>query len=70
VPYRKLFRSRWAALLWAAGILWTAADVVGFGPPAKTATTNETATVNQTDATGTDVDAADLATLANVMKGD
>jgi len=26
-----VFKSRWMALLWAAGILWTAVDFVGFG---------------------------------------
>lgn len=26
-----LFKSRWMALLWAAGIIWTAVDFVGFG---------------------------------------
>lgn len=67
MPYRKLFRSRWAALLWAAGILWTAVDVVGFAPHARSAAA---ASADRTDATGTDVDAADLATLANVMKGE
>jgi hypothetical protein len=32
VPYRKLFLSRWSALIWAAGIVWTAADVAGVSP--------------------------------------
>jgi len=27
MPFSRLFRSRWAALLWAGGILWTAYDV-------------------------------------------
>ncbi|PTS77194.1 hypothetical protein DBR17_13845 [Sphingomonas sp. HMWF008] len=67
MPFRKLFLSRWSALLWAAGIVWTAVDVVGFAP--STATTN-TAVANETDATGVEVNSADLALLANVMKGD
>jgi hypothetical protein len=29
--YSKIFRSRWWAMLWAAGILWMAYDVAG--PP-------------------------------------
>lgn len=29
IPTRFLFRSRWAALFWAAGICWTAADFAG-----------------------------------------
>jgi hypothetical protein len=27
MPFSRLFRSRWAALLWAAGIVWLAVDV-------------------------------------------
>lgn len=27
MPFSKLFRSRWSALLWAGGIIWTALDV-------------------------------------------
>lgn len=27
LPGPRLFRSRWAALLWAAGIVWAAADL-------------------------------------------
>ncbi len=68
MPFRKLFLSRWSALLWAAGILWTAADTVGFGPPA--ATGNQATATNDTDATGMEVNSADLAILANAMKGD
>ena len=68
--YRKLFLSRWAALLWAAGIVWTAVDTVGFGPPAHapaTVTGNTTSAPDDTDATGAMVNAADLAILANAM---
>lgn len=71
VPYRKLFLSRWAALLWAGGILWTAVDTVGFGPPAnapKVEASNASADPD-TDATGVEVNSDDLAILANVMKG-
>lgn len=32
MPFRKLFLSRWSALIWAGGILWTAVDVSGAGP--------------------------------------
>ena len=34
----RLFRSRWAALLWAGGILWTAYDVAGGAAPPAPAT--------------------------------
>ena len=69
VPFRKLFLSRWWALLWAGGILWTAEDMVGFGPPATA--TNQAAMTNEadTDATGVTVNSDDLQTFANVMQG-
>lgn len=68
VPFRKLFLSRWSALLWAGGVLWTAADTIGFGPPATP--DRAIAIGGDADAAGMDVDAADLAALANVMKDD
>ncbi|MEG3124741.1 hypothetical protein [Sphingomonas sp. GB1N7] len=69
MPYAKLFRSRWAAMIWAAGILWTAVDVAGFSSPDAPATNNATAAAPDQDATGVTVDNGDLAILANVMQG-
>ncbi|WP_425230551.1 hypothetical protein [Sphingomonas sp.] len=60
MPGPRLFRSRWAALLWAAGIVWFAYDFTATAPHA-TAAGKPAAT----DATGQAVDAADLAALAN-----
>ena len=60
----KIFRSRWAALLWAGGIIWTAYDVASANTP-DPATNNSAAA--PTDATGTAVDNGDLAILANAM---
>jgi hypothetical protein len=40
--YSKIFRNRWWALLWAAGILWMAYDVAS--PPEQAATNNAAAT--------------------------
>jgi hypothetical protein len=68
VPFRKIFLSRWAALLWAAGILWTAFDTVGFGPPA--AHDKPEAASNESDATELNVNNDDLAILANAMRSD
>ncbi len=31
IPIRYIFRSRWAALAWAAGICWTAISFAGGG---------------------------------------
>ena len=55
----RLFRSRWAALFWAAGICWTAYDVAGSAPATPA---NASA---PTDATGEPVDGAALAIIAN-----
>lgn len=67
MPFRKLFRSRWAALLWAGGILWTAIDVAGVSPARSTG--NTMAAPADVDATGEVVANGDLAILANVMSG-
>lgn len=69
VPFRKLFLSRWAAVLWAAGILWTAVDIVGFGPPAVGPNAVVAAQPSDdTDATGVAVNTDDLAVLANAIR--
>jgi hypothetical protein len=62
----KIFRSRWAALLWAGGIIWTAYDVASANTPDPVANNSAAATA-PTDATGAAVDNADLAILANAM---
>ncbi len=69
MPFSKLFRSRWAALLWAGGILWTAVDVAGFAPVRSTGNATAVAAPAPTDATGEVVENSDLATLASVMNG-
>lgn len=60
----KIFRSRWSALFWAGGIIWTAYDVASANTP-DPVTNNATAA--DTDATGIAVDNGDLAVLANAM---
>ncbi len=60
----KIFRSRWSALFWAAGIIWTAYDVASANTP-DPVTNNATAA--DTDATGVAIDNGDLAVLANAM---
>ena len=60
----RIFRSRWAALFWAGGIIWTAYDVARRTRPIPAA--NNVAAAD-TDATGVAVDNADLAILANAM---
>ena len=57
----RLFRSRWVALIWAAGIVWTAYDVAGAAP--STPAHGQAAVA--TDAVGDAIDPADLAAIAN-----
>jgi hypothetical protein len=64
VPLRpaRLFRSRWAALFWAAGVIFTALTTIGFGD-------SESKKVQSTlvDATGADISNSDLAVIENLL---
>ena len=60
--FGRIFRSRWSALFWAGGIIWTAVDVASGTPPPTPATGNVAAPA---DAMGEPATAADLAVLAN-----
>jgi hypothetical protein len=62
----RIFRSRWSALLWAAGILFFALTTIGLGDRETAAVENS---VGITDATGAAVSNADLAVLANLIGG-
>ena len=67
VPMRtsSIFKSRWMALIWAAGIIWFALDVAGGSDaPAANASANETGI---TDATGQPVTSGDAAKVANSL---
>ena len=64
----RIFRSRWAALLWAAGVLWTAVEVVGFGSNVGHAKQADADNATLTDATGAPVSDADLAVLRNLVE--
>jgi hypothetical protein len=55
---KSIFKSRWIALLWAAGILWTAADFASSQPGG--------AAGNGADAAG---QANDMAAAANLLSG-
>ncbi|WCM27700.1 hypothetical protein NDN01_01845 [Sphingomonas sp. QA11] len=63
--FAKLFRSRWAALIWAGGILWTAVDVAGYSPSRQP--DNQAAGAVPTDATGEVVQNSDLVALAAAL---
>ncbi len=65
VPMRhsSIFKSRWFALLWAAGILWFAHDVAGSAPNADT----NADTAQLTDATGAEINAEQVEELARAL---
>jgi hypothetical protein len=58
-----VFKSRWMALLWAAGIIWFAYDVAGSEPQ----DANGSANAEQTDATGAALSSADTNKLAEEL---
>jgi hypothetical protein len=65
IPMRtsSVFRSRWMALIWAAGILWLAWDVAGSTPQSD----NEANAEQATDATGAPVTSDDEQKLADAL---
>lgn len=63
LPSPRIFRSRWAALLWAGGIVWAAVDYAG------SASDGTDGNVAITDASGEVANAADLAIVANLIGG-
>ncbi|WEJ97822.1 MAG: hypothetical protein P0Y59_12675 [Candidatus Sphingomonas phytovorans] len=69
MPFAKLFRSRWAALVWAGGILWTAVDVAGYAPsrPPDNQSAAAVPAAVPTDATGEAVQNSDLVALAAAL---
>ena len=60
--YSWIFKSRWMALLWAAGICWIAIDYVGVAPEPD----NET-TANK-DITGADVSPEQVRQVEEALK--
>jgi hypothetical protein len=67
IPMRHstIFRSRWMALLWAAGIIWFALDV---STPDASAT-NAGGNAAATDVSGSPVSNEDMATLEQFVNG-
>ena len=58
-----IFKSRWMALVWAAGIIWFAYDFAGSEPQ----DSNASANAEQTDATGAALSSADTNKLAEEL---
>jgi hypothetical protein len=59
-----VFKSRWMALLWAAGVVWFAYDVAESAPQADANSANAQ---QATDATGAPVTAEDEQRLAEAL---
>jgi hypothetical protein len=68
IPMRtsSVFKSRWMALIWAAGILWFAYD---FAAPSGDATNNVTNAEEPTDVTGAPIKPEDEKKFADIVKG-
>jgi len=62
MPFSRLFRSRWSAIFWAGGIVWTAYDVASSAPAASPGSDNVA-----TDALGNPVSNADVDALKNAF---
>ena len=62
----RIFRSRWRALLWAGGVIWTAVSFVGFSHSKSDAKPGAESSV-LTDDSGATVSNADLAVLRNYL---
>jgi hypothetical protein len=65
MKHSSIFRSRWFALLWAAGILWFAYDVAGGGDQ----TTDANGVTTVTDATGAPVSDQQVKDLEKAIEG-
>lgn len=66
IPMRtsSVFKSRWMALLWAAGIIWFAYDVAGSEPQDSNTSANAE---EATDVTGSPVTADDEKKFADAL---
>lgn len=61
----RIFRSRWAALLWAAGIVWTAYDIAEANAPKQAVGKTHAHSAEADDAATSDRDAVLVAELLN-----
>lgn len=68
IPMRtsSIFKSRWMALIWAAGIIWLAYDVAESAP--KSPATNN-AVEETTDVTGASVSPEDQKKVGDILNG-
>jgi hypothetical protein len=64
--YQTIFKSRWMALFWAAGILWTAYDFASSSAPASH---NVSATNQQASSDDDAINQADIASVQSTLNG-
>lgn len=66
IPMRpsSIFKSRWIALLWAAGMIWFALDIA---TPSATASGDRSDTAGVTDITGAPVSNQDAQNIADLV---
>lgn len=72
IPMRhsSIFKSRWMALLWAAGIIWFAYDTATSAPSAKSEKASASENTDQpTDATGAPITPEDEKKFAAIIDG-
>ena len=65
MKHSSIFKSRWMALLWAAGIIWFALDIAG---PGESKAGNSTE-AKPTDVTGAPIKDKDVEKLKHVIEG-
>lgn len=67
IPMRtsSIFKSRWMALIWAAGVIWLAYDVAESAPKASSATNNSVE--ETTDVTGAPVSPEDQKKVGDIL---
>lgn len=70
IPMRtsSIFKSRWMALLWAAGIIWLAYDVAE-STPKSSVVTNNAAADQPTDVTGAPISPEDEKKVGEILNG-
>ena len=65
IKHSAIFRSRWLALIWAAGIIWFAYDFAG--PSADDTNTSDSNQVEITDANGAPVTTDEAKQLSEAL---
>lgn len=64
MKHSSIFKSRWMALIWAAGIIWFALDIA-----APSATAGNNGADGPTDVTGAPVTGEDAAKIGDIING-